>query len=204
MYDSPWGFHKNRPCKLTFALLPGRRESGSRIPRPVPLHYRPCKQNKHGACCCLSVTSCHLSVWVQVSLLAFFLQTLAKETMVYCFSSDCRHHQENYKCRFFRFPSDATKRNQWLRLCRWVKHVVLLNIFCYPIYKHGTWRVFIIIIIIIIITIIIITIIIIPWITWNLSFRYIHYTGQFTPKMKANAVPRLLTSLVWIDQYNEM
>ena len=118
MYDSPWGFHKNRPCKLTFALLPGRRESGSRIPRPVPLHYRPCKQNKHGACCCLSVTSCHLSVWVQVSLLAFFLQTLAKETMVYCFSSDCRHHQENYKCRFFRFPSDATKRNQWLRLCR--------------------------------------------------------------------------------------
>ena len=26
---------------------------------------------------------------------------------------------------------------------------------------------------------------------------------QFTPKMKANAVPRLLSSLVWIDQYNE-
>ena len=29
-----------------------------------------------------------------------------------------------------------------------------------------------------------------------------HCTGQFTPKMKANAEPRLLSSLVWIDQYN--
>ena len=37
------------------------------------------------------------------------------------------------------------------------------------------------------------------WIPWNLSFRYIHCTGQFTPKMKANAELRLLTSLVWID-----
>ena len=37
------------------------------------------------------------------------------------------------------------------------------------------------------------------WIPWNLSFRYIHCTGQFTPKMKANAEPRLLSSLVWID-----
>ena len=27
--------------------------------------------------------------------------------------------------------------------------------------------------------------------------------SQFTSKMKANAVPRLLSSLVWIDQYNE-
>ena len=27
--------------------------------------------------------------------------------------------------------------------------------------------------------------------------------SRFTPKMKANAVPRLLSSLVWIDQYNE-
>ena len=27
--------------------------------------------------------------------------------------------------------------------------------------------------------------------------------SQFTPKMKANAVPRLLSSLVWIDLYNE-
>ena len=27
--------------------------------------------------------------------------------------------------------------------------------------------------------------------------------NQFTPKMKANAVPRLLSSLVLIDQYNE-
>ena len=27
--------------------------------------------------------------------------------------------------------------------------------------------------------------------------------SQFTPKMNANAVPRLLSSLVWIDQYNE-
>ena len=27
--------------------------------------------------------------------------------------------------------------------------------------------------------------------------------SQFTPKMKANAVPPLLSSLVWIDQYNE-
>ena len=41
------------------------------------------------------------------------------------------------------------------------------------------------------------------WIPWNLSFRYIHCTGQFTPKMKANAIPRLLSSLAWIDQYNE-
>ena len=37
------------------------------------------------------------------------------------------------------------------------------------------------------------------WIPWNLSFRYIHCTGQFTPKMKANAEPRSLSSLVWID-----
>ena len=28
------------------------------------------------------------------------------------------------------------------------------------------------------------------WIPWNLSFRYIHCTGQFTPKMKVNAEPR--------------
>ena len=55
------------------------------------------------------------------------------------------------------------------------------------------------------------------WIQWNLSFRYILFhakktpndavtpqrQSQFTPKMKANAVPRLLSSLVWIDQYNE-
>ena len=37
------------------------------------------------------------------------------------------------------------------------------------------------------------------WIPWNLSFRYIPCNGQFTPKMKANAEPRLLSSLVWID-----
>ena len=51
------------------------------------------------------------------------------------------------------------------------------------------------------------------WIPWKLSFRYIlfhekkaandavtpQYQSQFTPKMKANAVPRLLSSLVWID-----
>ena len=36
-------------------------------------------------------------------------------------------------------------------------------------------------------------------IPWNLSFRYIHRTGQFTPNMKPNAEPRLLLSLVWID-----
>ena len=70
-----------------------------------------------------------------------------------------------------------------------------------------------------------------PWIPWNLSFRYIllfgkthflilagsafcqiwlgrsadctHSIGQFTPKMKANAKPHLLSSLVWIDHYNE-
>ena len=55
------------------------------------------------------------------------------------------------------------------------------------------------------------------WIPWNLSFYYILFhekkapndavtpqrQSQFTPKMKANAVPRLLSSLVWIDQYNE-
>ena len=29
------------------------------------------------------------------------------------------------------------------------------------------------------------------------------HQSQFTPKMKANAVPHLLSSLVWIDQYNE-
>ena len=39
----------------------------------------------------------------------------------------------------------------------------------------------------------------ISWIPWHSSFRYIHCTGQFTPKMKANAEPRLLSSLVWID-----
>ena len=39
----------------------------------------------------------------------------------------------------------------------------------------------------------------VTWIPWNLSFRYIHCTGQLTPKMKANAEPRLLSSLVWID-----
>ena len=36
------------------------------------------------------------------------------------------------------------------------------------------------------------------WIPWNLSFRYINCTGQFTPKMKANAEPCLLSTLVWI------
>ena len=52
----------------------------------------------------------------------------------------------------------------------------------------------------------------IPWNPWKLSFRYIlfhekktpnnavtQHHSQFTPKMKANAVPRLLSSLVWID-----
>ena len=33
---------------------------------------------------------------------------------------------------------------------------------------------------------------------WHLNVK-----SQFTPKMKANVVPRLLSSLVWIDQYNE-
>ena len=37
------------------------------------------------------------------------------------------------------------------------------------------------------------------FIPWNLSFHYIDCTGQFTPKMKANAEPHLLSSLVWID-----
>ena len=37
------------------------------------------------------------------------------------------------------------------------------------------------------------------WIPWNLSFSYIHRTGQFTPKMKANVEPCLLSSLGWID-----
>ena len=55
------------------------------------------------------------------------------------------------------------------------------------------------------------------WIPWNSSFRYIMFhekktpndavtlqrQSQFAPKMKANAVSRLLSSLVWIDQYNE-
>ena len=40
---------------------------------------------------------------------------------------------------------------------------------------------------------------VLTWIPWNLSFRYIHCAGQFTPKMKANAEPRLLSCLVWID-----
>ena len=39
------------------------------------------------------------------------------------------------------------------------------------------------------------------WIPWKSSFRYIRC--QFTPKMKANTVPCLISSLVWIDQYNE-
>ena len=38
-----------------------------------------------------------------------------------------------------------------------------------------------------------------PWTPWNLSFHYINCTGQFTPKMKANTEPHLLSSLVWID-----
>ena len=56
-----------------------------------------------------------------------------------------------------------------------------------------------------------------PWIPWKSSFRYILFhkkktpndavmpqrQSQFTPKMKANAVSRLLSSLVWIDHYNE-
>ena len=37
------------------------------------------------------------------------------------------------------------------------------------------------------------------WIPWNWSFHYIHCTGQFTPRMKANAELHLLSSLVWID-----
>ena len=56
------------------------------------------------------------------------------------------------------------------------------------------------------------------WIPWKLSFCYISFhekifqmmlwhlsqrQSQFTPKMKANAVPHLLSSLVWIDQCNE-
>ena len=55
------------------------------------------------------------------------------------------------------------------------------------------------------------------WIPWNSSLRYIIFhekktpndavatqrQSQFTPKMKANAIPRLLSSLVWIGQYNE-
>ena len=40
---------------------------------------------------------------------------------------------------------------------------------------------------------------VLSWIPWHLSFRYVHCSGQFTPKMKANAEPRLLSSLVWID-----
>ena len=40
---------------------------------------------------------------------------------------------------------------------------------------------------------------VITWDPRNLSFCYIYGTGQFTPKMKANAEPRLLSSLVWID-----
>ena len=41
--------------------------------------------------------------------------------------------------------------------------------------------------------------VILSWIPWKSSFRYVHCTGQFTPKMKANAEPRLLSSLVRID-----
>ena len=42
------------------------------------------------------------------------------------------------------------------------------------------------------------------WNPWNLSFHYIHCSGQFTPKMTANAEPRLLSSLVWIDSGAEV
>ena len=31
----------------------------------------------------------------------------------------------------------------------------------------------------------------------------LQFQGQFTPKMKANPIPRLLSSLVWIDHYNQ-
>ena len=55
------------------------------------------------------------------------------------------------------------------------------------------------------------------WIPRKSSFRYILFhekatpnnavtpqrLSQFTPKMKANAEPRLLSSLVWIDQDNK-
>ena len=39
----------------------------------------------------------------------------------------------------------------------------------------------------------------VSWTPWNLSFCNTDCTGQFTPKMKANAEPRLLSSWVWID-----
>ena len=55
------------------------------------------------------------------------------------------------------------------------------------------------------------------WSPWNLSLRFILFhekktpndavtpqpQSQFTLKIKAKVVPRLLSSLVWIDQYNE-
>ena len=55
------------------------------------------------------------------------------------------------------------------------------------------------------------------WIPWRLSFRYMlfHDTktpndavtpqrlSQFTANMKANMIPRLLSSLVWIDHCNQ-
>ena len=49
---------------------------------------------------------------------------------------------------------------------------------------------------------------VIPWhfISWKKTPNDAvtpQWQSQFTPKMKANAVLRLLPSLVWIDQYNE-
>ena len=55
------------------------------------------------------------------------------------------------------------------------------------------------------------------WIPWRLSFHFIlfhdnktpndavtpQHQSQFTPKMKENVILHLLSSLVWINQYNE-
>ena len=45
-----------------------------------------------------------------------------------------------------------------------------------------------------------------PWIPWKKTpndAETPQCQSQFTPKTKANALLRLLSSLVWIDQYNE-
>ena len=45
---------------------------------------------------------------------------------------------------------------------------------------------------------------IITWIPWTPNDAVTpQRQSQFTPKMKANAVSRLLSSLVWIDHYNQ-
>ena len=90
--------------------------------------------------------------------------------------------------------------------CGWLHHLfqLVLRGNCWPCSRDGHSPAFV-------------HRMVLSWIPWNLSFRYILFhekktsndavtsqcQSQFTPKMKANAVLRLLSSLVWIDPHNE-